>query len=60
VLIGRDRKDDAENELFKLRVQEQINVSVITYDEILEGQAKQLGRIILRGDDDFILALNAS
>jgi hypothetical protein len=57
VLIGRDRKDDAENELFKLRVQEQINVSVITYDEILEGQAKQLGRIILRGDDDFILPI---
>jgi hypothetical protein len=57
VLIGRDRKDDAENELFKLRVQEQINVSVITYDEILEGQAKQLGRIILPGDDDFILPI---
>lgn len=57
MLIGRDRKDDAENELFKLRVQEQINVSVITYDEILEGQAKQLGRIILPGDDDFILPI---
>jgi hypothetical protein len=57
VLIGRDRKDDAEDELFKLRVEEQINVSVITYDEILEGQAKQVGRLILPGDDDFILPI---
>ena len=53
VLIGRDRKDDAENELLKLRVEEQVDVKVITYDEILEGHAKQLGRIILPGDDDF-------
>jgi hypothetical protein len=30
---------------------------MITYDEILEGQAKQLGRIILPGDDDFILPI---
>jgi hypothetical protein len=55
VLIGRERKDDAENELFKLQVREQVNVSVITYDEILEGQANQVGRIILPGDDDFTL-----
>jgi hypothetical protein len=57
VLIGRDRKDDAEHELFKMRMQEQIDVKVITYDAILEGQAKQLGRLILPGDDDFILPI---
>ncbi len=55
VLIGRDQKDDTQNEIFKLRLEEQINVSVITYDEILQGQAKQLGRLILPGDDDFTL-----
>jgi hypothetical protein len=53
VLIGRHRKDDAENELLRLRVEEQVDVKVVTYDEILEGQAKQLGGLILPGDDDF-------
>ena len=55
MLIGRERKDDAENELFKLQVREQVNVSVITYDEILEGRQTKFGRIILPGDDDFTL-----
>jgi len=57
VLIGRDHKDDAEDELYKLRMSEQVNVKVITYDQILEGQAKQAGRLILPGDDDFVLPL---
>ena len=35
--------------------QEQFNVSVITYDELLDGQKKQAGRIVLPGDDDFTL-----
>lgn len=55
VVIGRDFKDDAEDEIFRRRESEQVNVKVITYDEILEGQAKQLSsRIILPGDDDFV------
>lgn len=55
VLIGRDRKNDAEEEVFRRREGELIDVKVITYDEILEGQAEQLGRLVLPGDDDFIL-----
>jgi hypothetical protein len=40
------RCSDAEGEL--------IDVKVVTHDEILAGQAKQLGRLILPDDDDFI------
>lgn len=57
VLIGRDRADDAKEEIFKRREQELIDVKIITYDEILEGQAKQLGRIVIPGDDDFALPI---
>jgi hypothetical protein len=57
VLIGREHKDDAENELYELRVAEQVNVKVITYDQILEGQSKQASRLILPGDDDFVLPI---
>ncbi len=54
VLIGRDFKDDAENEIFRRRELEQVDIKIITYDEILEGQAKQLSnRIIIPGDDEF-------
>ncbi len=55
VLIGRDQADDAREEIFRRREEELIDVKVITYDEILEGQVKQIGRIILPGDDEFIL-----
>jgi hypothetical protein len=55
VSIGRDQVDDAREEVFRRREEELIDVKVITYDEILEGQAKQIGRIILPGDDEFIL-----
>ena len=55
VVIGREFKDQAENEIVKRRELEQVNIKIITYDEILEGQAKQLSnRIILPGDDDFV------
>lgn len=57
VLIGRDRADDAKEEIFKRREEELIDIKVITYDEILEGQAKQLGRIVIPGDDDFVLRI---
>ena len=55
VLIGRGLKDDAENEIFRRREAEQLDVKVITYDDILEGQTRQLSnRMILPGDDDFL------
>lgn len=57
VLIGRDRKSDAEEEIFNISMQEHVNVKVITYDEILEGQAKQTNRLVLPGDDDFVLPI---
>ncbi len=55
VLIGRDQVDDTREEIFRRREEELIDVKVITYDEILEEQAKQIGRIILPGDDEFVL-----
>jgi len=41
VLIGRDPSSEAEKEAFELRRSE-IDVRVITYDEILQTQAKQI------------------
>jgi len=51
VLIGRERKDDIENEIFRRREEELINVEVITYQEILQGQANQLRSLVLPGND---------
>ena len=48
VLIGREPRDDASKEAAELRRSE-LNVKVITYDEILQTQAKQLSRIDLQG-----------
>jgi hypothetical protein len=54
VLIGRDLRDAAQDEALRRRETEAVNVKIITYDEILEGQAKQLSsRLVLPGDDDF-------
>jgi hypothetical protein len=54
VLIGRDLKDAAQEEVLKRRETEAVNVKIITYDEIMEGQSKQLSsRLVLPGDDDF-------
>jgi len=44
VLIGRAPANDREREIFERR-QSQLNVKVITYDEILQTQAKQIKRI---------------
>lgn len=57
MLIGRDQADDTKEEIFKRRERELIDVQVITYDEILEEQVKQASRLILPGDDDFILPI---
>jgi hypothetical protein len=57
ILIGRDYAEQTKEEIFRRREQELIDVKVITYDEILEGQQKQASRLILPGDDDFILPI---
>ena len=57
MLIGREQANETEEEIFNRREKELIDIKVITYDEILDGQAKQLNRIILPGDDDFILPI---
>ncbi len=55
VLIGRDLKGAGQEEVLKRRETEAVNVKIITYDEILEGQSKQLSsRLVLPGDDDFL------
>jgi hypothetical protein len=44
VLIGRAPGNDSEREIFERR-QSQLNVKVITYDEILQTQANQIKRV---------------
>jgi hypothetical protein len=44
VLIGRSPADDYEREVFERR-QAELNVKVITYDEILQTQANQIKRV---------------
>jgi hypothetical protein len=48
VLIGREPRDETSREAAELRRSE-LNVKVITYDEILQTQASQLTRIDLQG-----------
>jgi Domain of unknown function (DUF4263) len=53
-LIGRELKDAAQEEVPRRRESEQVNIKIITYDEILEGQANQLSnRIIMPGMMNF-------
>jgi hypothetical protein len=52
VLIGRDAKNDADHEAFVLR-QRELNVKVVTYDEILRTQANQIRSLSYELQTDF-------
>jgi hypothetical protein len=52
VLIGRDAKNDAEREAFLLR-QHELDVKIVTYDEILQTQANQIRSLPYELQTDF-------